>query len=160
MKKKKPSKTIVAILVFSMLFLAACSPRHSSHFHGFSKFRSPDNRMEWFKAKIADRLELNESQKTRLDEITNDLIDSGKEMHTIRASIRDTLMTELRKNEINKENLIRVFSENRVKFDDMISMFADQLVEFHQMLRPEQRAKLVAEIEKHQEKYEKYHRHW
>jgi len=160
MKKKKPRKTIVAIMVFGILFLAACSPRHSSHFHGFSKFRSPDKRMEWLKAEIADRLELNESQKTRLDEITNEIIYSGKEMQTIRASIRDTVMTELRKNEISKENLIQVFSENRAKFDDMISMFADQLVEFHKMLQHEQRAKLVAEIEKHQAKYEKYHRQW
>jgi len=147
-------------MVFGILFLAACSPRHSSHFHGFSKFRSPDKRMEWLKAEIADRLELNESQKTRLDEITNEIIYSGKEMQTIRASIRDTVMTELRKNEISKENLIQVFSENRAKFDDMISMFADRLVDFHQMLQPEQRAKLVAEIEKHQAKYEKYHRQW
>jgi Spy/CpxP family protein refolding chaperone len=160
MKKKNSKKTIVAIMVFGLLFLAACTSRHSSHFHGFSKFRSSDKRMEWLKAEIADRLELNEVQKTRLDEITNDLVESGKEMHTIRASIRDTVMTELRQNEFSKENLMQVFSENRAKFDDMISMFTDQLVEFHQMLQPEQRAKLVAEIEKHQAKYAKYHRHW
>ena len=160
MKKGKSRKTIITIMVFGLLFLAACSPRHSYHFYGPSKFRSPDKRLEWLKAEIADRLELNENQKTRLDEITNDLLESGKEMHTIRASIRDTVLTELRKNEIDKENLIQVFSENRAKFDDMISMFADRLVEFHQILRPEQRAKLVAEIEKHQAKYEKYHRHW
>jgi hypothetical protein len=76
-------------------------------------------------------------------------MDRGKEMRAIRASIRDTLMTELRKSEMNKENLVQVFSENRAKFEDTISMFADRLVEFHQMLQPEQRAKLVAEIEKH-----------
>ena len=146
-------------MVFGLLFLAACSPGHSYHFHGPSKFRSPDKRLEWLKAEIADRLELNENQKTRLDEITNDLLESGKEMHTIRASIRDTVMTEFRKNEISKENLTQVFSENRAKFDDMISMFADRLVEFHQMLRPEQRAKFVAEIEKHQERWGKHHRH-
>jgi Spy/CpxP family protein refolding chaperone len=160
MKKKKTRKTIITVLVFGLLFLAACSPRHSSHFQGSSKFRSPDKRMEWLKTEITDRLELNQSQKTRLDEITKDLIDSGKEIHTIRTSIRDVVMTELRKNEISKENLIQVFSENRAKFDDMISMFANRLVQFHQMLQPEQRARLVAEIEKHQVKYEKYHRHW
>ena len=158
MKKKKSRKTIVAIMVYGVLLLAACSPRPSSHFHGFSKFRSPEKRMEWLKTEIADRLELNEKQRTRLDEITNDIIDRGKEMHAIRASIRDTVMTELRKNEINKENLVQIFSENRSKFDDMISIFADRLVEFHQMLRPEQRAKLVAEIEKHHERWEKHHR--
>ena len=158
MKKKKSKKTIITTMVFGLLFLAACSTRHSFHFNGPSKFRSPDKRMEWFKAEIAERLELNESQKTRLDEITSDLVNSGKEMHTIRASIRDTVMTEFRKNEISKENLTQVFSENRAKFDDMISMFADRLVEFHQMLRPEQRAKLVAEIEKHHERWEKHHR--
>ncbi|MGD2270836.1 MAG: hypothetical protein PVI06_10600 [Desulfobacterales bacterium] len=37
---------------------------------------------------------------------------------------------------------------------------SDRLVEFHQMLRPEQRAKLVAEIEKHRKKWERHHRHW
>jgi Spy/CpxP family protein refolding chaperone len=149
MKEKKSRTTIIATLIFGMLYLTACSPRHSYHYHGYSKFRSPEKRMEWLKAEITDRLELNEGQQKRLDEIASDLMDRGKEMRAIRASIRDTLMTELRKSEMNKENLVQVFSENRAKFEDTISMFADRLVEFHQMLQPEQRAKLVAEIEKH-----------
>ena len=107
MKKKKSRKTIITVLVFGLLFLAACSPRHSSHFQGSSKFRAPDKRMEWLKSEITDRLELNQSQKTRLDEIITDLIVSGKEMHTIRTSIRDVVMSGLRKNEISKENLIQ-----------------------------------------------------
>ena len=158
MKKKQSRKKVVTMMAFGLLFVAACSPRHSYHFHGPSKFRSPDKRMEWLKREIAERLELNESQKKRLDEITKDLIESGKEMHIIRASIRETVMTEFSKNEISKENLTQVISENRAKFDDMISIVAGGLVEFHQMLRPEQRAKLVAEIEKHQDRWEKHHR--
>lgn len=160
MKKKKSRKTIITILVFGLLFLAACSPGHSYHSHGPSKYRSPQKRVAWLKEEIADRLELDDIQKVRLDEITADLIDSGKEMNAVRASIRDTVISEFRKDEISKENLTQVFSENRAKFDDMISMFADRLVEFHQMLRPEQRAKLVAEIEKHQERWGKHHRRW
>jgi Spy/CpxP family protein refolding chaperone len=159
MKKKKSRIAIITILVTGLLFLAACHPRHSYHFHGPSKYRSPQKRVAWLKEEIADRLELDDTQKVRLDEITVDLIDSGKEMHAVRASIRQTVISEFRKDEISKENLIQVFSENKAKFDDMISMFTDRLVEFHQMLRPEQRAKLVAEIEKHHERWEKYHQH-
>jgi Spy/CpxP family protein refolding chaperone len=159
MKKKKSRIAIITILVIGLLFLAACHPRHSYHFHGPSKYRSPQKRVAWLKEEIADRLELDDTQKVRLDEITVDLIDSGKEMHAVRASIRQTVISEFRKDEISKENLIQVFSENKAKFDDMISMFTDRLVEFHQMLRPEQRAKLVAEIEKHHERWEKYHQH-
>jgi hypothetical protein len=47
-----------------------------------------------------------------------------------------------------------------LELDDMISMFADRLVEFHQMLTPEQRTKLLAEIEKHEEWRGRYHMHW
>ncbi|UCH21649.1 MAG: Spy/CpxP family protein refolding chaperone [Deltaproteobacteria bacterium] len=152
--------TSVSILLVGMLFLAACHPRHSHNFYGPSKFRSPQKRIAWLKEEIADRLELDDTQKARLDRITADLIDSGKEMHAVRASIRDTVISEFRKDEINKENLTQVFSENRVKFEDMISMFADRLVEFHQMLTPEQRTKLLAEIEKHQRWKRGYHMHW
>ena len=158
MKGKKIKHTIISTMIMGLLYLTACSPRHSYHFHGHAKCGSPEKRMEWLKEEITDRLELNKDQQARLDEITNDLVDRGREMRAIRASIRDTLMTELRKSEMNKEDLIRVFSENRAKFEDMISLFADRLVEFHQMLQPEQRAKLVAELEKHQKRWEKYHR--
>ncbi len=77
MKKKKSRKSIITIMVFGLLFLAACSPRHSYHFHGPSKYRSPQKRVAWLKDKIADRLELDDTQKVRLNEITADLIDSG-----------------------------------------------------------------------------------
>jgi Spy/CpxP family protein refolding chaperone len=156
--KKKFKQTLISTMIFGLLYLTACSPRHSYHFHGHPKFASPEKRMEWLKEEITDRLELNEDQQARLDEMTNDLVDRGREMRAIRASIRDTLMTELRKSEMNKEDLVQVFSENRAKFEEMISLLADRLVEFHQMLQPEQRAKLVAELEKHQKRWEKYHR--
>jgi len=81
-------------------------------------------------------------------------------MHEVRTSIRDAFISEFSKDEISKENLARVFSENKDRIDEMISLFTDRLVEFHQMLRPEQRAKLLAEIEKHRERWERYHRHW
>ena len=158
MKEKKSKKTIVTIMVFGSLLLAACSPRHSFHSHSSSKFYSSEKRVKWLKAEIADRLELNQEQKTKLDEISQELIESGNQMHAIRASIRDTVLTELRNDEIDKESLIQVFSENRARIDDIISDFADGLVEFHQMLQPNQRAKLVAEIEKHQKRWEKHHR--
>ena len=75
MKKKKLKKTIISTMILGLLYMTACSPRHSYHFHGHSKFSAPEKRMEWLKEEITDRLELNEDQQARLDEMTNDLME-------------------------------------------------------------------------------------
>ncbi len=160
MKKLRSKMTIIVTLVFGLLWLAACHSRNPYHFYSPSKFRSPEKRVEWLKKEISDRLELDDTQKERLDEITGDFIERGKEMQAVRTSIRDTIISEFRKDQITKENLTQAFAENRAKIDDLIFTLADRLVEFHQILTPEQRAKLVAEIEKHEGRKGRYHLRW
>jgi Spy/CpxP family protein refolding chaperone len=160
MEKLESNITIAAILVFVLMFVGSCHPRHPRHWYGPSGYRSPEKRVAWLKEEISERLELDDAQQARLDEITSDIVEKGEEMRAVRTSIRETFISEFSKDEINKENLTRIFSDNKNKIDEMILLFTDRLVEFHQMLRPEQRAKLVAEIEKHRKRWQRHHRHW
>ena len=64
------------------------------------------------------------------------------------------------KDEISKESLDQIIAQNRVRMDELISVLTDGIIEFHQMLTPEQRDKLVAEIEKHKEGGCWYRRRW
>jgi hypothetical protein len=67
-------------------------------------------------------------------------------------------MAELRKEDINQENLKGLIAQKRAQMDDMIDLAMARLIEFHKTLSPEQREKLVAKIEyfheKHQHKWE------
>jgi len=88
------------------------------------------------------------------------ILGSAKEFHTVRTSTWETFISEFRKDEISKENLDQVIAQNRVRMDELIGVLADGIVEFHRMLSPQQRDKLVAELEKHKKKGCWYSRRW
>jgi hypothetical protein len=79
-------------------------------------------------------------------------------MHAQKEAMHAELMAELRKEDINQENLKGLIAQKRAQMDDMIDLAMARLIEFHKTLSPEQREKLVAKIEyfheKHQHKWE------
>ena len=111
MKNLEAKMSIAAVLVFVLMFVTSCHPRHPRHWSGPSGYRSPEKRVVWLKKEISDRLELDDTQKARLDEITRDMVERGKEMRAVRTSIREIFISEFSKDDINKDNLSRVFSE-------------------------------------------------
>lgn len=161
MQKNYSIKTIIVLLIAASLVFAGC--HHRDYYHspyGGSGHLSPEKHVERFKAEITDRLELDEGQQQKLDDIAQRILVSVKEFQTIRTSTRETFLNEFSKNEISKEKLDQVIAQNRVRMDELISVLTDGIIEFHRMLTPEQRSKLVAEIEKHKEGGHWYHRRW
>ena len=161
MQKNYPIKTIIVLLIAATLAFAGC--HHRDYYHspyGDSGKRSPEKHVERLKEEITDRLELDENQQQKLDDIAKRILVSAKEFQTVRTSTRETFISEFSKNEISKENLDQVVSQNRVRMDELINVLTDGIVEFHRMLTPEQRAKLVAELEKHEKGGYWHHRRW
>jgi hypothetical protein len=67
-------------------------------------------------------------------------------------------MAELRKAEIDPENLKDLIDQKRAQMDLFINLAMDRLIEFHKTLSAEQREKLLTKIEyfheKHQHRWE------
>jgi hypothetical protein len=63
-------------------------------------------------------------------------------------------MAELRKEEIDPENLKGLIAQKRAQMDEIINLAVARLVEFHKTLSLEQREKLVAKIEYFHEKHQ------
>jgi Spy/CpxP family protein refolding chaperone len=161
MHKNYPIKSIIVLLIAATLVFAGC--HHRDYYHspyGGSGHHSAEKHVEKLKEEITDRLELDEDQQQKLDDITQRILVSAKEFQTVRTSTRETFLSEFSKKEISRENLDQVIAQNRVRMDELIGVLADGIIEFHRMLTPEQRSKLVAEMEKHKEKGHWYHRRW
>ena len=161
MQKNYAIKTIIVLLIAATLAFAGCHQRGYYHSpYGDSGKHSPEKHVEKLKEEITDRLELDDDQQKTLDGIAQKIVVSAEEFQTARTSIRETFISEFNKNEISKETLDQIVAQNRVRMDELISVLTDGIVEFHRMLTPEQRAKLVAEMEKHEKGGYWHHRRW
>jgi len=144
--------TLIGAGVFTLL--AALSFAGCHH-------RSPEGRIGWFVEEAADRLSLDAVQRERLEEMAKEALERKKQMHADRESIRETLMVELRKEHMDRAVLDGVVLEKRRQMDEMTDYLVDSAVAFHEMLTPEQREKLVSELEKFHTRAEKYgHHRW
>jgi Spy/CpxP family protein refolding chaperone len=107
---------------------------------------------------IAETLDLTDSQREQLDGIKEEFMAKAKEMNAQKEAMHAELMAELRKEEIDQENLKGLIAQKREQMDEIIELAVTRLVEFHKTLSVEQREKLVAKLEwfhnKHQHNWE------
>jgi Spy/CpxP family protein refolding chaperone len=98
---------------------------------------------------------LNESQQVQLDQIKDELVEKGIQMHADRAAMHAELAAQLRSEEIDQGRIKAMVTERRVKMEELIDLGIERLAEFHKTLTPEQREKLVAKLES----FKKWHGH-
>ena len=79
----------------------------------------------------------------QLDGIKDEFIAKAKEMHAQKEAMHAAFMAELRKEEINRENLKDLIDQKRAQIDEFINLAMDRLIEFHKTLSAEQREKLA-----------------
>jgi Spy/CpxP family protein refolding chaperone len=144
----KKSLTIALICVFISGALVFTGCRSHSH----------QGKVEFMVDYIAETLDLTDPQREQLDGIKEEFMAKAKEMHAQKEAMHAEFMAELRKEDINQENLKSLIAQKRAQMDEMIDLAMARLVEFHKTLLPEQREKLMAKIEyfheKHQHKWE------
>ena len=146
MLKKRLTIVLICVFISAALLFTGCR----SH--------SPEGKAEFMADYIAETLDLNDGQRAQLDEIKDEFLVKAKEMHAQKEAMHAELVAELRKEDINQENLKGLIAQKRAQMDEIINLAMIRLVEFHKTLSPEQREKLVAKIEyfheKHQHKWE------
>ena len=146
MVKKKVTIVLICVFISAALLFTGCR----SH--------SPEGKAEFMADYIAETLDLNDGQRAQLDEIKDEFLAKAKEMHAQKEAMHAELVAELRKEDINQENLKGLIAQKRAQMDEIINLAMIRLVEFHKTLSPEQREKLVAKLEyfheKHQHRWE------
>ena len=146
MVKKGLTIALICVFIAGVLIFNGCR----SHSH--------QGKVEFMVDYIAETLDLTDPQREQLDGIKEEFMAKAKEMHAQKEAMHAEFMAELRKEDINQENLKGLIAQKRAQMDEMIDLALARLVEFHKTLSTEQREKLVAKIEyfheKHQHKLE------
>ena len=135
-----------SLIIFLVLGIAAFSGcrRHGGH-----------HRAEFMIDYVAETLDLTESQEEHLNQIKDEVLDKGRQMHANREAMHSELIEQLKKEEIDQESLRKLVAVKRAQMDEMIDLMIVRLTEFHRTLTPEQKNKLVAKLES----FKKWHRH-
>jgi Spy/CpxP family protein refolding chaperone len=133
---------IMALVVSGTL--AACKPwRH----------RSPEERAEKLVARIAQELDLDDTQKQTLNQIKGEIL----EKHKAERSSRNALFTDLSNliggDALDTDQLSALKLRHRRQRDEMEDFMVQKIVILHKILRPDQKQKAVAALQKHHKRF-------
>ena len=112
--------------------------------------RTPEEKVEYIKSKIVEKLELDDSQKLALNRIGDEIIAEHQKMEDTHQTFKANLMDTLKKENLTAEDLKTLFDAKKPVIDDLMQLAAEHIAEFHSILTPEQREILIAEIESHE----------
>ena len=111
--------------------------------------RSPEEKIEFLKSKITDKLELDDTQRETLDRIADDIIAEHEELSSTRGAFKANFVEMLAKESVSPEELKVLFETKKPVIEDMMQFASVHIAEFHSVLTPEQRATLIEEIKSH-----------
>jgi len=114
-----------------------------------SCYRTPEQRAERMVKHLATELKLDSSQTTQLEKIKDEFLAKRPGMTSMRAETIREANEMMRSAEIDKTRLNALLDKNEAQMNEMMRFVADKFTEIHDMLKPEQREKLVTMIEKH-----------
>jgi Spy/CpxP family protein refolding chaperone len=141
---KKVVIITVSIICAVLIGLAVAGPRSDRWHH------TPEEKIEFLKSKIADKLELTDAQKVTLNRIGEEILAQHDQLEGTHDTFRANLMDTLNQESVTSEELKTLFETKKPDIDALMQAAAEHIAEFHAILTPEQRAALIAEIESHQ----------
>ena len=139
-------KIIVITAILSALFfmagLTAC--KHGHRPGGFDEFD-----LAAATDRIAHRLDLTESQKADLKQITGEIADKAKALHADKGDRLQELADLIRQETVEKDTVDQLIDEKVEKMREMVDFAVPRLIAFHATLTPEQRDQIAGRIEDH-----------
>ncbi len=130
----KKKYTIILLASLTLFAFTGCS-------------RTPEERADRIVEHMAKKLELNETQKVRLDKIKGEFLVKRQELITSRGSTFEEANALMRSETIDQARLSALVDKNKEQATDMVQFVFAKFNEIHDILTPEQREKLVAKIE-------------
>ena len=136
MVNKKHYVGIGVFFLAALVLFAGC--RHSS----------PAHRADRLINHVSDELDLTPAQKEMLVQFKEEMLDRRDKMRAERHLQMEELMTEIKKDAMDKNRLMAMYEGAKPEFDDAAAFVISSMVEFHSTLTPEQRVKLIENLEK------------
>ncbi len=120
-------------------------------------YRTPEQRAERVVNHIAEKLNLNEAQKTKLNVIKDEFMARGPAMRKAREETFNEMVSLMRSQNIDQDKMNALVEKNKAQAEDFIKFVSAKYVEFHDMLTPEQREKAAKEMEEWNEHHKGGH---
>ena len=139
-------KTIVITAILSTLLLMAglTACKHGHRPGGFDEFdlAAATNR-------IAHRLDLTESQKADLKQISAEIAAKATSLHAEREDRLQEFADLIRQDRIDQDTVDQMIAARMEKMREMVDVAVPRLIAFHETLTPEQKDKIAVHIEDH-----------
>lgn len=148
---KKSIGTIIGIILVAMagMAISACHQRGAWHGDCAPDQAERERRINYVKSRIADRLELTDTQKSELDRMIDDLKAKHDEIRSRRLEFKAQFIDALRQDYLEADDITRLIDSRRPEFEDLLATVAEKIAQFHNLLTPEQRTQLIDELESH-----------
>jgi Spy/CpxP family protein refolding chaperone len=127
---------LVIVTVVSVLLIAGC-------------YRTPEQRAEHMVKRIAATLKLDDAQTAKLEKIKDEFLAKRPDMMKLREETVNEANALMRSAQLDQARLNALVEKNRTQADEFVRFIFAKFTEIHDMLTPEQRDKLAAEVEEH-----------
>lgn len=146
--------TIITVLSLALMALTGlafmgCDHRGAWPDDDPSLQAARERRINYVKARLAEKLDLTDTQQAEMDRMIDELKAKGDEIRAQRPEMKTRFIDALRQDHLEADDLLRLIDSKRPEFEELLAMAAEKIAEFHNMLTPEQRAKLISELEYH-----------
>jgi Spy/CpxP family protein refolding chaperone len=116
-------------------------------------YKTPGQRAERIVNHIAEKLNLNDTQKAKLNAIKDEFMAKAPAMRKTREETFDEVIAFMRSPKIDQDKANALVEKNKTQTDELIRFIFAKYVEFHDMLTPEQREKAAKEMEQWKERH-------
>ncbi len=141
----------IALILISILALGALVIGGCAH-----RYKTPEQRADYFMQKITKKLDLNDEQKAKLNTIKDEMLVVRKEMQSKREEARNTVRDLLNAPRLDQDKALSVVNSHLKDINAQAPRVIAALGGFWDSLNPEQQAKVREKMKKHFE----YHGHW
>ncbi len=143
---------IPAILLLGVVFTASQCRRHYCHMGHHKMSEKFANKAV---KRISSKLDLDDTQKAKLESIKNELMAKGKTFKGFRKEVASEVVAQAKQDKVDTAKLNQLFDNKQKDMTEMRQLMISKYAEFHAMLKPEQRAKMVKYMEKFQQRCHK-----
>jgi len=134
----------MAVVALAGLAITSCGRPGAWHGDESSWRAERERRISYVKARLADELELTDTQQSELDRMLDELKTRHDEMRAHRPEFKAQFIDTLRQDRLEADDILGLIDTKRPEFEAMLTLAAEKIAEFHNMLTPEQRAKLIS----------------
>jgi len=143
MKKRLFVIPTVIAFVLGITALTACNKHH----------HDPEDKVEWMVHKISKKLDLDDGQKAKLEDVKVELMMHHNQHKTEKAESMERLIRELKKPEIDQALLLDFVNQHTTRVEQAAPAVIEKLAIFHASLTAEQKQELVEKLQKFKKRH-------